>query len=131
MYPNDSEVINHNGTNGDGTSRTPQEPATATARSDLDHRTSSPRTPDRGKESGSSSSPVGAPIGAQNGKVDDTNQASNSLEEVDNDAEGEEDAEAELLEAVDAAEEALREKPSGANHTEDPDDVDMKIEQEI
>jgi hypothetical protein len=56
------------------------------------------------------------------------------LEEVDNDAEGEEDAEAELLEAVDAAEEAahaLREKSSCGSHADDPDDVDMKIEQEI
>ena len=40
------------------------------------------------------------------------------LEEVDNDTEGEEDAEAEFLEAVNAAEEAadaLREKSNGAN----------------
>jgi len=75
---------------------------------------------------------VSAPNGSS--KADDTRQADNSLEEVDNDAEGEEDAEAELLEAVDAAEEAahaLREKSSGASHAEDPDDVDMKIEQEI
>jgi hypothetical protein len=65
-------------------------------------------------------------------KADATHQADN--EEVDNDAEGEEDAEAELLEAVDAAEEAahaLREKSIDASHPEDPDDVDMKIEQEI
>jgi len=54
------------------------------------------------------------------------------MEEVDNDAEGEEDAEAELLEAVDAAEEAaLREKSNGGSHADDTDDVDMKIEQEI
>lgn len=56
------------------------------------------------------------------------------MEGVDNDAEGEEDAEAELLEAVDAAEEAahaLKEKSNSASHSEDPDDVDMKIEEEI
>ena len=56
------------------------------------------------------------------------------MDEVDNDAEGEEDAEAELLEAVDAAEEAahaLREKSNGGSHADDTDDVDMKIEQEI
>jgi len=67
-------------------------------------------------------------------KPDDIHQTDISLEEVENDAEGEEDADAELLEAVDAAEEAahaLREKSSGASHVEDPDDVDMKIEQEI
>ena len=75
-------------------------------------------------------------ISAQNGpsKADDIHQADITLEEVENDAEGEEDAEAELLEAVDAAEEAahaLREKSSGGSHEEDPDDVDMKIEQEL
>ena len=40
----------------------------------------------------------------------------------------------ELLEVVDAAEEAahaLREKSNGTSHAKDPDDVDVKIEQEI
>lgn len=95
------------------------------------------RVPDRGNVPVSSPSPVGAH--AQNGtpngsnKVDETPQPDTSLEDADNDAEGEEDAEAELLEAVDAAEEAhaLRDKSSGGSHAEDPDDVDMKIEQEI
>lgn len=111
----------------------------AQARPDLDHHmqnASPPRISDRGKTATSSPSPVGArpQINTPNGsnKADDTHQADNSLEEVDNDAEGEEDAEAEILEAVDAAEEAaLREKSSGGSHVEDPDDVDMKIEQEI
>jgi len=111
------------------------------ARSDLDARVenaSPSRIPDRGKPPASSPSPVGShpqtstPNGSN--KADDNHPPDTGLEEVDNDAEGEEDAEAELLEAVDAAEEAahaLREKSSGASHAEDPDDVDMKIEQEI
>ena len=75
-------------------------------------------------------------ISTSNGssKTNDTHLADTSLEEVDNDTEGEEDAEVELLEAVDAAEEAahaLRGKSSGTSHAEDPDNVDMKIEQEI
>ena len=97
------------------------------------------RLSDRGRASGASPSPVGSHpprIGTPNGsnKADDIHPAETSLEEVDNDAEGEEDAEAELLEAVDAAEEAahaLREKSSSGSHADDPDDVDMKIEQEI
>ena len=94
------------------------------------------RMSDRGGASGSSPSPVGPRLSTPNGsnKADDIHPADTSLEEVDNDAEGEEDAEAELLEAVDAAEEAahaLREKSSGGSHADDPDDVDMKIEQEI
>jgi len=67
-------------------------------------------------------------------KVDDVHPADTTMEEVDNDAEGEEDAEAELLEAVDAAEEAahaMRDKSTGGSHADDTDDVDMKIEQEI
>jgi hypothetical protein len=99
--------------------------------------TSPPRISDRGKPSTSSPSPAGShpQISTPNGsKADDAHPPGISLEEVDNDAEGEEDAEAEILEAVDAAEEAahaLREKSSGASHAGDPDDVDMKIEQEI
>ena len=141
MYPSDAETAHHNGANGNGVPRTPQEPATARGRSDSDHRVenaSPSRISDRGKASASSPSPVGShlQIGTPNGsnKADDVHPADTSLEEVDNDAEGEEDAEAELLEAVDAAEEAahaLREKSSGGSHADDPDDVDMKIEQEI
>jgi len=111
------------------------------ARSDLGPHTENAtpsRIPDRGKKSASSPSPVGShpQTGTPNGsnKADDIHTADTSLEEVENDAEGEEDAEAELLEAVDAAEEAahaLREKSNGTSHAEDPDDVDMKIEQEI
>ena len=135
------ETTHHNGANGNSTLRTPQEPATAPARSDLDHRGQNenpPRIPDRGKAPASIPSPAGIQprIGTPNGssRADGTQQADARLEEADNDAEGEEDAEAELLEAVDAAEEAahaLREKSSGTSHAEDPDDVDMKIEQEI
>ena len=134
------ETPRHNGANGNGTPRTPQE-LVAPARSDSDHRAqneSPSRISDRAKALASSPSPTGTrpSIGAPNGssEADDTHQADNSLEEVDNNAEGEEGAEAELLEAVDAAEEAahvLREKSSGASYAEDPDDVDMKIEQEI
>lgn len=141
MYPSDAETAHHNGANGNGVPRTPQEPATVRGRSDSDHRVenaSPSRISDRGKASASSPSPVGShlQIGTPNGsnKADDVHPADTSLEEVDNDAEGEEDAEAELLEAVDAAEEAahaLREKSSGGSHADDPDDVDMKIEQEI
>lgn len=96
------------------------------------------RISDKGKPSASSPSPVGShpqtstPNGSN--KADDTHPPDTSLEEVDNDAEGEEDADTEILEAVDAAEEAahaLRDKSSGASHAEDLDDVDMKIEQEI
>lgn len=141
MRPSDPEAVHHNKANGNGVLRTSQELVTAPTRSDFDRhaQNSSPsRVLDRGKVSASSSSPVGArpqtstPNGSS--KADDIHQADTSLEEVDNDAEGEEDAEAELLEAVDAAEEAahaLREKSSGASPVEDPDDVDMKIEQEI
>lgn len=142
MYPSGPETPHRTGTNGNGIPRTPQEPPTARGRSDSDHRmedASPSRISDRGRASASSSSPVGSHpprIGTPNGsnKADDTHTADTSLEEVDNDAEGEEDAEAELLEAVDAAEEAahaLREKSSGGSHADDPDDVDMKIEQEI
>ena len=141
MHSSDPEAAPHSGSNGNGIHRTSQEVVTVPARSDLDRRvqTASPsRTSDRGKVSASSSSPVGARphISTPNGssKADDIHKTDISLEEVDNDAEGEEDAEAELLEAVDAAEEAahaLREKSSGASHVEDPDDVDMKIEQEL
>jgi len=140
-HPIDSETTHQNGANGNGIPRTPQESATVRARSDLDHlveNVSPSRVSDRGKVSASSPSPVGShpQISTPNGsnKADDIHPADTSLEEVDNDAEGEEDAEAELLEAVDAAEEAahaLREKSSGGSHADDPDDVDMKIEQEI
>jgi len=141
MYPSYSETTHHNGTNGNGTSRAPQEPTIVRARPDIDARVenaSPSRIPDRGKPPASSPSPVGShpQISTPNGsnKAEDIHPPDTNLEEVDNDAEGEEDAEAELLEAVDAAEEAahaLREKSSGASHAEDPDDVDMKIEQEI
>lgn len=97
-----------------------------------------PRASDREKAPTSSPSPV-APhprVGTPNGsrKADDIRKIVTNMEGVDNDAEGEEDAEAELLEAVDAAEEAahaLKEKSNSASHSEDPDDVDMKIEEEI
>jgi len=141
IYPSDLETTHHNGANGNGIPRTPQEPATARARLDLGGRaenTSPTRISERAKPSPSSPSPVGShpQIGTPNHskKADDIHVADTSLEEVDNDAEGEEDAEAELLEAVDAAEEAahaLKEKSSGGSHADDPDDVDMKIEQEI
>jgi hypothetical protein len=75
---------------------------------------------------------IGTPNGSN--KADDVHPADASLEEVENDAEGEGDAEAELPEAVGAAEKAaraLREKSIGTSHAEDPADVDMKIEQEI
>lgn len=140
-HSGDPETTRHNGANGNSTPRAPQEPATAPARSDVDHRGQNEnpsRIPDRGKASASIPSTGGIQprIGTPNGssRVDDTQQTDAKLEEVDNDAEGEEDAEAEILEAVDAAEEAahaLREKSSGTSHGEDPDDVDMKIEQEI
>ena len=138
MHPSDPESTHHNGTIGNGIPKMPQELVAVPARSDHAQNASPSRMSDRGKASASSSSPVGpgpqtsTPNGSS--KADDIHQADISLEEVDNDAEGEEDAEAELLEAVDAAEEAahaLREKSSGASHVEDPDDVDMKIEQEI
>lgn len=141
MYHSYPENTHHNGANGNGAPKSPQKPAMVRARSDLDphvENASPSRISDRGKASASSPSPVGShpQISTPNGsnRADDTHPADISLEEVDNDAEGEEDAEAELLEAVDAAEEAahaLREKSSGASHAEDPDDVDMKIEQEI
>lgn len=135
-YPGDPETAHQNGANGNSTPRTPQE--SITVRSDSDHRAREEglsRISDREKVPASSPSPVAHPqISTPNGssKADDVHQADTSLEEVDNDAEGEEDAEAEILEAVDAAEEAAhaREKSSGASQ-EDPDDVDMKIEQEI
>ena len=137
MYPSYPETTHHNGANGNGTPRTPQEPVVVRARPDLENASPS-RISDRGKPSVSSPSPVGShpQISTPNGsnRADDIHPPDTGLEEVDNDAEGEEDAEAELLEAVDAAEEAahaLREKSSGASHAEDPDDVDMKIEQEI
>jgi len=142
MYPSYPETIHNNRANGNGTPRAPQEPAMVRARLDSDphvENKSPSRISDRGKPSASSPSPVGShlQISTPNGpnKADDIHPPNTNLEEVDNDAEGEEDAEdAELLEAVDAAEEAahaLREKSSGASHAEDPDDVDMKIEQEI
>ena len=141
MYSSYPEPTHHNGANGNDTPRTPQEPAVVRARSDLGphvENSTPPRISDRGKKSTSSPSPVGSHphIGTPNGsnKADDAHPADTSLEEVENDAEGEEDAEAELLEAVDAAEEAahaLREKSNGTSQAEDPDDVDMKIEQEI
>ena len=101
--------------------------------------TSPSRASDRGKASASSPSPVGSHpplISTPNGsnKTDDVQPVDTTMEEVDNDAEGEEDAEAELLEAVDAAEEAahaMRDKSNGGSHADDTDDVDMKIEQEI
>ena len=139
--PGDSEIALHNGANGNGTSGPPREPVAVPARSDLDHGmqdASPPRVSVKGKPPLSSPPPVAAhqqtstPNGSS--KADDVQQMDTSLEEVDNDAEGEEDAEAELLEAVDAAEEAahaLREKSNGASQAEDPDDVDMKIEEEI
>ena len=145
MHQSDPDTVHHSGTNGNGIPRgiprASQELVAVPTRSDLDHhvQNASPsRISDQGKASTSSQSPVGArpqsstPNGS--GKADGIHRADTSMEEVDNDAEGEEDAEAELLEAVDAAEEAahaLREKSSGASHAEDPDDVDMKIEQEI
>ena len=141
VYPSDPETPHRNGTNGNGIPRTPQEPVTVRARSDSDHRVEDAtpsRISDRGRASASSPSPVESHprISTSNGsnKADDAHSADTRLEEVDNDAEGEEDAEAELLEAVDAAEEAahaLREKSTGGSHADDPDDVDMKIEQEI
>ena len=136
VHPSDPEA---GGANGNGIPRTPQEPATAPGRLDSDHRTenaSPARASDRGRTLASSPSPAGSHpprTSTPNGsKAEDTHQADTGMEEVDNDAEGEEDAEAELLEAVDAAEEAahaLREKSSGGSHA--GDDVDMKIEQEI
>ena len=97
------------------------------------------RTSDRAKPSVSTPSPVGSHpprISTPNGsnKADDVHPVDTTMEEVDNDAEGEEDAEAELLEAVDAAEEAahaMRDKSNSESHADDTDDVDMKIEQEI
>ena len=142
VHPSDPETTHRGGTNGNGVTMPPQEPATVRGRSDSGHRvenTSPSRTSNRGRASASSPSPVGShppQISTPNGsnKADDVHPADASLEEVDNDAEGEEDAEAELLEAVEAAEEAahaLREKSSGGSHADDTDDVDMKIEQEI
>jgi hypothetical protein len=141
MHTSDTETAHHSGANGNGIPRIPQELVTVQARPDLDHHVqdaSPSRTSDRSKASASSPSPVGTcpQISTTNGssKADDSHQADISLGEVDNDAEGEEDAEAEILEAVDAAEKAthaLREKSSGGSHVEDPDDVDTKIEQEI
>ena len=142
MHPSDPETTHRSGANGNGIPRTPQEPATVRGRLDSGHRVenaSPSRISDRGKVSASSASPVGSHpprIGTPNGssKADDVHPADTTMEEVDNDAEGEEDAEAELLEAVDAAEEAahaLREKSNGGSHADDTDDVDMKIEQEI
>jgi len=140
VCPSDPDTTHRNGVSSNGVPRTPQEPATVRERSDSDHHAenvSPSRISDRGK-SASSPSPVGShpQISTPNdsNKADDVHPADISLEEVDNDAEGEEDAEAELLEAVDAAEEAahaLREKSNGGSHADDPDDVDMKIEQEI
>lgn len=142
MNPSGPEIVHHNGANGNGIPRATQQeivPVTVPSHMDPNVQNASPsRSSDRRKASTSSQSPVGArpQISPPNGssKADDLHRADVSLEEVDNDAEGEEDAEAELLEAVDAAEEAahaMREKSSGASHVEDPDDVDMKIEQEI
>jgi len=140
VYSSDPDTIHRNGANGNGISRTPQKPASVRARSDSDHRVenASPSRISDGGKSASSPSPTGnpPPTGTMNGsnKGNDPHPTDTSLEEVDNDAEGEEDAEAELLEAVDAAEEAahaLKEKSSGGSHADDTDDVDMKIEQEI
>jgi len=142
MHPSDPETTHRGGANGNGIPRTPQESAPVRGRSDSGQRlenASPSRIPDRGKASASSPSPVGglpARINTPNGsnKADDVHPADTTMEEVDNDAEGEEDAEAELLEAVDAAEEAahaMRDKSNGGSHADDTDDVDMKIEQEI
>ena len=112
MHLGGSEVALHNGANGNGTPGPPWEPVTIPAHSDLEHRmqdASPPRASVKGKPPASSQSPVAADqTGAPNcsGNVDDVKQMDTSLEEVDNDAEEEEDVEAELLEAVDAAEEA-------------------------
>lgn len=114
MHLGDSEVALRNGSNANGTPYPAREPVTVPAHSDLENRkqdASPPRASVKGKPLPSSPSPVAAhQICKPNspGKVDDVQQMDTSLEGVDNDAEEEEDAEAELLEAVNAAEEAAR-----------------------
>ena len=140
MCPSDLDTTHRNGVSSNGIPRTPQEPTTVREHSDSDHHAenvSPSRTSDGGKSASSPSPVVSHPQTStpnDYNRADDVQPADTSLEEVDNDVEGEEDAEVELLEAVDAAEEAahaLREKSNGESHADDPDDVDMKIEQEI
>lgn len=62
--------------------------------------------------------------------AEDVTRMDVDVEDADGDADGEEDAEADLLEAVDAAEEALAQHKSGTGSPVD-ESVKLKIEEEI
>ena len=97
MHLGDSEVALHNDANGNGMPGPPRKPVTIPAHLDLEHRMqdASPlRASVKGKPPASGPSRVAAhQTDAPNcsGKTDDVQQMDTSLEEVDNDAEGEED----------------------------------------
>jgi hypothetical protein len=87
-----------------------------------------------------SGTPNGVPnpetIGVDDGDADNQMDIDRDPDDADVDADCEEDAEADLLEAVDAAEEARKEKSSGessrGDEPEDPDEIiKMKIEEEL